>query len=502
MTTMNRRTGAPAVLATALLVAAVASWSPAQETGVAEGTVIRVLPLRQGAKGGKVLVEMLLIDPTVRTVVVYVDGEEAARRKFAPWEVKVKLASPLREQVLRVEALNRAGEVVGSDEMKVNRVVRPLKVTLRGLGERAGGLEVEADISIPEAATLERVEIFLNDQLAETASPEALEDGRLRISIARPTPSPADFVRVVAQLADGRSVEDTELVAAAGFQEEVDVHLVQLQVLVTDRQARPLKGLRKEHFQIREKKQLREAAGLFVADDVSLLLGLALDSSGSMAPIWESTKQAAGSFIDATLTDRDQGFLIDFDTQLRLVQPRTGDPALLRAGLESFEPEGGTALYDAVLYSLLQFDRQQGRRGLVVITDGFDIDSQADPKRSVEFARKLGVPIYILALEMRGGAGAGMPGRGPTGAMGGPAAAVQTLHLLTDPTGGRLFRARNMEQVTHALTLINADMRNQYVLTYYTDTPPTPGKPPEVRVDVAGRKGLQVKVVLGADQIY
>jgi VWFA-related protein len=224
-----------------------------------------------------------------------------------------------------------------------------------------------------------------------------------------------------------------------------------------------------------------------------------------MQPIWESTKQAAASFIDATLTERDQGFLIDFDTELRLVQGRTGEANLLRSGLEEFEPEGGTALYDAVLYSLLQFDRQQGRRGLVVVTDGFDVNSQSDPKRAVEFARKLGVPVYVLALEMSG-AGAVRPGRGPSGAMGGgvggPGAALQTLHLLTDPTGGRMFRARTLDQVTNALSLINADMRNQYVLTYYTDTPPEPGKPPEVRVDVAGRKGVQVKVVFGADQIY
>jgi hypothetical protein len=85
---------------------------------------------------------------------------------------------------------------------------------------------------------------------------------------------------------------------------------------------------------------------------------------------------------------------------------------------------------------------------------------------------------------------------------GGVGGALQTLHLLTDPTGGRMFRARTPDQVSNALSLINADMRNQYVLTYYTDTPPEPGKPPEVRVDVAGRKGVQVKVVFGTDQIY
>ena len=70
------------------------------------------------------------------------------------------------------------------------------------------------------------------------------------------------------------------------FQEEIDVQLVQLQVLVTDRQGRPLTGFKKEHFQIRDAGGVREPAGLFEANDVSLLFGYALDSSGSMRRLW------------------------------------------------------------------------------------------------------------------------------------------------------------------------------------------------------------------------
>jgi len=143
----------------------------------------------------------------------------------------------------------------------------------------------------------------------------------------------------------------------------------------------------------------------------------------------------------------------------------------------------------------LQFDRQQGRRGLVVLTDGFDVDSHADPRRAVEFARKLGVPIYILA--MQAGGRAGIPGGGFRGGAG-----TSTLHLLTDPTGGRLFPIRTSETLGHAFSQINLEMRNQYILTYYTDDPPTPGDPPEVKVTVPGMKGIKVKALLGADQIY
>jgi len=314
---------------------------------------------------------------------------------------------------------------------------------------------------------------------------------------------------VVAHLVDGRTIEDVELIHGAAIQEEIDVHLVQLQVLVTNKQGDPLKGLRKEHFQIRDRGKRREPAGLFVADDVSLLLGLAVDSSGSMRSLWSQTRSAAERFLESTLTERDEGFLVDFDTSLNLVEPRTGDLSALRAGLATLEPGGGTALYDSILYSLVQFDRQQGRRALVVITDGFDIDSQADPKRTIEFGKKLGVPIYIIAMEqevtgrsgprlgaVRGGVGI------RAGGLGGNRGAVHTLHVVTEPTGGRMFRARTTEQLSRAFAQINSDLRSQYVLTYYTDSPPEPGSPPEVDVVLEGFKNLEITTVLGADQIY
>jgi hypothetical protein len=59
-----------------------------------------------------------------------------------------------------------------------------------------------------------------------------------------------------------------------------------------------------------------------------------------------------------------------------------------------------------------------------------------------------------------------------------------------------------MEHLRDALRIINSEMRNQYVLTYYTDTPPTAGDPPKVRLEVEKPKNFVVKVVFGQDQVY
>jgi len=475
--------------------------------------VIRLLPTRDAVVSGKTLIEALLIDPTVHTVRFYVDGVQAATSKLPPWSAKVQLASPAREQRVRVEAVNGKDHILGVDEIIVNRAAAPLRVDLLALDRSVDTLEVRARISLPLEVELEKVVVYLNETPKASFTASNLVDDELEASIRYPAADDRDYVRVVARLADGREIEDTELVTGATFQEEIDVHLVQLQVLVTNKQGDALKGLRKEHFRIQERGVSRDPAGLFVADDVSLLLGLAIDSSGSMRALWPETRRAAEDFLESTVRSRDEGFLIDFDTRLHLIEPRTGDLAALTAGLAELEPEGGTALYDSILYGLIQFDRQQGRRALIVITDGFDIDSKADPKRTIEFGRKLGVPVYIIAMENTGGRGlagrAGGAGRGGIGGFGGQAGglgsnagAVQTLHVVTDPTGGRMFRARTTEQLTRAFAQINSDLRNQYVLTYYTDKPPKPGEPPEVKIELEGFKNLEITTLLGADQIY
>jgi VWFA-related protein len=568
-----------------LWIVFLALWSGGPATGPlatqepeVEQAVVRLLPPPPGRSSGSVRIEALLIEPEPWRVVFYLDGVEVDRRKLPPWETKVSLDTPPREQIVGVEVVAKSGSVLGSDEIVLNRERKPLRVAIESIETDATGVLVRANVSIPEGLELENVLLFLNDEEVETRAADELADGVLEARFERAASSPTDFVRIAARLRDGRLLEDVELVESAGFSEELDVRLVQLQVLVTDKRGAPVKDLELDQFQIREGRAWTAPDGLFVADDVSLLLGLALDSSGSMQPIWPATRQAASSFLERTVSDRDEGFLVDFDDRLRLVRARTGNVELLESGLDELVPEGGTALFDSILFSLLQFERQPGRRGLVVLTDGVDVHSHSDPKRVIEFGKKLGVPIYLLALEPRmrsvpadpnSGQYPGPPGQNPgvpgqiPGNVPGPVAGqspgqnpgqqpgqpggggnpsypgqtqprtmpgaggytggrsrsgsssqggtlsptgggsqVHSLRLLAEPTGGRLFRIASVDHMLRAFGQINAEMRNQYVLTYYTDSPPKPGDPPDVKVSVPGKKGLKVTVVFGADQVY
>lgn len=485
---------APFVLCALVFAPALAAEdAPMPET---KGDVVRLLTPPGRSLAGKTEVEVLVIDPEVRSVVFSLDGSEVARRKKPPWRVKIDLAKPAREQMLRVEALGPGDRVLGDDSLVVNRRNPPLRVRITGIeGEPAEGkVVIHGRVSLPRGAELGQVEVFRNDdRVARALIPE------FTLEVPTPDPRPTDFVRALATLVDGRQVEDVVVLSAPGVREEIDVDLVQLQVLVTGRSGAPVSDLARDDFSIRQGGAEREIAQFAPAENVALTVGLVLDSSGSMQPIWPATMAAAEEFLLNTLTPKDRAFVVDFDTQLRLVQPPTADRSALIDSLASIEPEGGTALYDSVTFSMLQFRDEPGRRALVVLTDGFDSGSQARPERAEELGRKLGVPVYVVGFQAGGRGGAGLGGGGVDfGAL----SALQSLELLTDRTGGRLIRVPPSDAgLARAFHQIQHELRRQYVLTFYTDTLPDDDGG-DLKVTLPGRRDVEVRAVFGWDQIH
>jgi VWFA-related protein len=452
---------------------------------------------------GKTEIEILTVDPKIYRVELAVDGETVERLRLPPWRVKLQLASPPREQVLTARGYNADDRLLGEHTVTINQISRPFRTRITELVESGGQLKVTVTVDVPRKALLERVEIYQSG--SDAAGGEIL---RASFEGTAPPPFTAEFpsggadsfVRAVAILADGRTIEDARVPGAlADLTEEVEVNLVQLQVLVTEKNGAPVAGLTKADFQVLEDGKPRPVEQLYVADDVTLMLGLVLDTSGSMQPIWGRTVEAARQFLRQTLTPRDRAFLVTFDQQLHLAQSVTADRSALLDALTELKPTGGTALMDSVLFSLLQFTDEPGRRALVVITDGFDGESTTRPERIVEFGEKLGVPVYLLALpspyataNIQSGPGAGIdPGT----------ATVHQLRLITDPTGGRLLRPPVAQGLDRAFHLINADLRRQYVLTYTTERPLEQISLQGVKIKVPGKKGVKVRTVMALDQV-
>ena len=195
------------------------------------------------------------------------------------------------------------------------------------------------------------------------------------------------------------------------------------------------------------------------------------------------TRRAAVKFLGSTVLTRDRAFVVDFDRQPRLLHPTTSDlPRLLRS-LARLEAEGATALYDAIVFSILQFEREAGRRALVVLTDGDDYDSRFGPKYCVELARTAGVPVYIIGL------GALDTLRRTY--------SKKELRKVTEETGGRLYFVDSLDELDAAYAQINAELRSQYSLSFYADSDLDAAERRAVSVEIR-RPGHQARTVVGS----
>jgi len=463
-------------------------------------SAIRIVPPEHGygeLLSGPVEIEPLIIDPRIGEVEFFLDDTSIRLVRKRPFRTRIRLAEPPRQQKLEVLAYGRDRAYLGRDEYLLNEVDRPFVVRIAAMSRfQADGnaaIRVAASRSLPRTATLEQVDFYRSDALVEAVRDfgrEATAGAPRTIQVAAVIDGglPDDFIRVVARLADGREREDAQLLHGADYQSEIDIQLAQFQVLVTDRDGDPVSGLSPEDFEIREHGRRRPAIALHTAYDVPLVLGLAVDSSDSMLPTWSRLKYIARSFLATAVTPDDRAFLVDFDDTVRLVQPLTRDRPLLSERLDRMIPMGGTALNDGLLFSLLQYGSEPGRRALVVITDGADQHSRSNPEQSSEFAERLGLPIYFIELDnSRAGTSGAVALRRNR----------ERLRRIAEETGGRLFHLELhgdtrwwAEPIERVFGQIEEDLRHQHVLTYYTDEPHGAPVEPEIRVT---RRGLRLR---------
>lgn len=477
---------------------------------VAEPGMIHIVPPNPGFGGllhGKVEIQTLIIHPWITAVDFLLDGNFAARATKRPYTGQVQLANPPREQTLEVRGYDGMGDLLGTDRIILNQPDVPFRVRIVSMRRVQAGeyeaLRAAADVSVPRDAKLERVVFYRGERPVEAvhefghdAAPGAPHT--IAVEALMEYTATDDFVRVTATLEGGREVEDAQLLQGAEYQDEIDIQLVQLQLLITDRDGNPVSGLRQEDFEIREDGGGRSVENLYTASDVPLVLGLAIDTSDSMRPIWSQLQDVSAGFLEAALSPGDRAFLVDFAGTIGLAQEPTGDKQVLKNRVKLLLPRLGTALNDGILFSLLQYRNEPGRRALIVITDGVDIHSRSTPEKSADFAERLGLPIYFIELDRPSGRARSRNG----GQLHVERELARRRHrkrldLISRQTGGRLYYvdlfADNppwTQRIQRVFEQIEEDLRHQHVLTYYSDQPFGAPVEPEIKVT---RRGLKLR---------
>jgi Ca-activated chloride channel homolog len=184
------------------------------------------------------------------------------------------------------------------------------------------------------------------------------------------------------------------------FRFKSGVELINVTATVSDENGRFVPGLRQEDFVIHEDNEPQEVA-YFSADRVPVSLGVVLDASGSMAgEKMDDAKAALDRFVYELLDERDELFLYRFSDHPVLMQDWTSDRLLLSRAMSRITPNGGTAMYDAILQAIPRAATgQRPKKALLLISDGNDTSSYGSLRDVRNTLRESELLMYAIGID-------------------------------------------------------------------------------------------------------
>jgi Ca-activated chloride channel family protein len=271
--------------------------------------------------------------------------------------------------------------------------------------------------------------------------------------------------------------------------------LVTLSATAVDSRGRPVQDLKPAELRIFEDGRPQRLEHFSSSRDSRARILLLMDASGSMHGDLKttSTRMAAVQIL-ASLHALDEAALAAFDNKYWGVVRFTTDREQILRAMDEIEPYGSTALHDALEHAARDLaSHGEGRRAVVVITDGVDTSSQRTPDEAITTSRALDVPIYTLAVlsPLDDPASPRFAGRER------PAVATagsEVLSRYAGLSGGAAFAVSDFPGLKKAADRIASELKFQYRLGY----DPPPGPPRFRRVEVrATRKGVVVRTRSG-----
>ena len=298
----------------------------------------------------------------------------------------------------------------------------------------------------------------------------------------------------------------------------IQVKAVSVLATVRDKHGKIITNLTKEDFAVAEDGRAQTISYFVRESDVALRMGLLVDTSLSQRRVLDQERSASYSFLDQLLRqDKDLAFVIHFDKDVELLQDFTASRPKLQAALQSLQtPQydsssgsgsggggsqggggsggggrgghsrgGGTALYDAIFLAADELmSKQQGRKAVIILSDGVDHGSKETLASAVQAAQRSDTVIYSILFkdeESYGYPGGGMMGQ--HGGMGGGhhgggggrypqeerPDGKKILTQISKETGGRLFQVSKKETVDKIYADIQEELRSQYSLGYTPD---------------------------------
>jgi VWFA-related protein len=410
---------------------------------VAAGNVHLLFPHRS-VLVGKIDFGVATSDDAAR-VDLFLDDARVAELTRRPFRARVNLGAAPHVHTLRAVAWDAQERQLGIETVTLNDRAVSLGISIVAPREDrvTSHATVEVKPRVPEGKHLAGVDLYWN-----TTKVATLTAPPFRYDLTLPSPSAPGYIRAVARDDSGATAEDAKLLNAAGSAEQVGVDAVQVYAIVQEH-GKYVEGLKSSDFVVKEDgRTVAAQVQSGSADPISI--GLALDTSGSMRASMADVADYANEFVKESLGPADQTFVVTFDEQPRLLQPLTSDRSRVIQSIDDVHAGGGTAIFDAILFSLQQFRGVGGKRALVVFTDCFNNGGIATPEGVLQYAREIGVPLYVVQIFTWPGV----------------TFDEHTLRRIAESTGGAYFPAARKVDLPRIFAQIRDDTRGEYLLTY------------------------------------
>jgi len=263
------------------------------------------------------------------------------------------------------------------------------------------------------------------------------------------------------------------------------VNEVNVVFTVTDKHNHYVRDLKAADIKVLDDRKPPESIRNFASEtNLPLRVGLLIDASNSIRDRFRFEQQAAIEFLNQIIhSDRDQAFVLGFDTTPEITQDFTGNTEKLGNGVRMLRPGGGTAMYDAIYGAcrdkLLNADKLRNasisgplRRAIILVSDGEDNQSRVTRDDAIEEAERAEVIVYAISTNV-----SGTKSRGD-----------KILEVIANATGGRAFFPFKIEEVADAFSQIQEELRSQYAVSYKPADFLTDGKYRSIDIEAVNKK--------------
>jgi Ca-activated chloride channel family protein len=434
----------------------VAGEGAAAEAIVAEGVVPETAgAVKIATPRRDIAVNLFIVDvdvqPPVKRVEFWVEGKKILAKNAPPYRAELDLGKLPKRVEVRAVGYDEHGRYVDADAFIVNERETPLEVKITRTVTPDHIAHFKLSVQNPRGNEIKKVELYAGkNKIFEWAHPPyaiAIPEARLK---------GVDFVR--ASVLDSTNYEASDLVFLNGerYSEEIEVNVIELPISVSDAAGAPVSDLKQSDFSVSENGKPQTITSFNFAQNLPIAVGLLIDHSGSMEKRMEATKKAATEFLKRIVRPSDRAFVGGFAFDPQKLAPFVTDLGTLEAQVDAIpKAGGGTALYDAIVTGLYRFRGLQGRKALVILTDGEDTTSRVTYDDMLTYARAARVPLYFIGIGITQ-----IPGLGGGGIM----------KSLAAETGGTAYFIHNEKQLGEAYAQLEKDLRTQYFLAYRTES--------------------------------